>query len=376
MHRVFNTTLRVTFGCAVLGLAAATTAQADVTTTFSGFGTIGGTFTSNSDYAYHHDATEFSGASNQFGIPLESRVGLQARFDFGDGLSVTAQEVFRLRETTNFDPGTEWLYVQYSPDPELQVRLGRVVLAAFLYSDSRQVGYAMPWFRAPSEMYGSLPFDYLDGGQVLWQKSLGDFILNLEASYGTTSGLFELSATQVETTNAHDVLNAVVSVEYKNFLLRVARTNLSAPTSLPLTPTFSLNYAGHDYFTAVGFQYDDSKALVIGEWSRSEQNLAPILNEPLSSSNQWYLTGGWHFGKFLPMVMYTKFNEQKALVTPAAVNFGTWSGMLRYDVMTNVAVKAEISRPSASNGAYWIVGSNPTPNAHVNVYSVGVDFVF
>lgn len=376
MHRGFNTTLRATFGCAVLGLAAATVAQADVTTTFSGFGTIGGTFTSNSNYTYHHDASEFSGASNQFDIPLESRLGLQARFDFGDGLSVTAQEVFRLRETTAFDPGTEWLYVQYSPNSDLQIRLGRVVLAAFLYSDSRQVGYALPWFRAPVEMYGNLPFDYLDGGQVLWQKSLGEFIVNLEASYGTTSGLFELSPTQVQTTNAHDVFNAAASVEYKNLLLRVARTSLSSPTDLPLTPTFSLNYEGHDYFTAVGMQYDDSKALVIAEWSRTQNNEAPILNQPLSGSNQWYLTGGWHFGKFLPMVMYTKFNEQKSLVIPSAVSFGTWSGMLRYDVVTNVAVKAEVSRPSASNGAYWITGSNPTPNAHVSVYSIGVDFVF
>ena len=105
MHRGFNTTLRVIFGCAVLGLAAWTNAQADVTTTFSGFGTIGGTFTSDSNYAYHHDASEFSGASNQFDVPLESRVGLQARFDFGDGLSITAQEVFRLRETTDLIRG-------------------------------------------------------------------------------------------------------------------------------------------------------------------------------------------------------------------------------------------------------------------------------
>jgi hypothetical protein len=376
MHRGFKRKLCAALGGAICWLAAAAAVQADVTTTVSGFGTVGGTFTSNSNYAFHHDASEFSGASNDFDIGLESRLGLQVRIDFGSGLSVTAQEVFRERESTSFDPGTEWFYAQYSPNSDWQIRLGRVVMAAFLYSDSRQVGYAMPWFRAPNEMYGALPFDYLDGGQVLWQKSLGQFTLSAEASYGTTSGLFALSATDVQTTNAHDVFNAAVSVEYQSLLLRVARTQLSSPTVLPLTPTFSLDYEGHDYFTAVGVQYDDGKALVIGEWSRTQQNEAPILNEPLSGSNQWYLAGGWHFGKFLPLVMYTKFNEQKSLVVPDQVTFGTWSAMLRYDVVTNVALKAEISRPQASNGAWWVSGSNPDPNARVNVYSVGADFVF
>jgi hypothetical protein len=150
MHRGSKITLLAAVGSA-LSLFAATAAQGDITTTVSGFGTVGGTFTSNSQYSYTHDSTEFSGASNQFDVGLESRFGLQATFDFGSGLSVTAQEVLRERQSTAFDPGTEWFYVKYAPNADWQVRLGRVVLPAFLYSDSRQVGMPFPGSGRPTK---------------------------------------------------------------------------------------------------------------------------------------------------------------------------------------------------------------------------------
>lgn len=373
MHCDFGTTLRAALGGAALGLAITTTAQADITTTVSGFGTVGGTFSGDGNYTYHHDASEFTGASNQFDVGLESRLGLQAKFDFGSGLSVTAQEVVRQRGDRQFDPGMEWLYAQYSPEPDLQIRLGRIVLGAFMFSDTRQVGYAVPWFRAPSEVYGQLPFDYLDGGQVQWQKSLGRFIINLEASYGSTQGTFE-TGTLTIVSHSKDMLNTMVSVEYGSLLLRVARTSLNVPTDLPLTATFSVDYQLHENFTNIGVQYDDGRALVLGEWAKTAQNQAPVLNEPLTASSQWYLAGGWHFGKFLPMLIYGNVKEdQSLLATPRS--FGTWSANLRYDVTTGIALKAEISRPQAANGQYWIT-PDLNSTARVNVYSVGADFVF
>jgi hypothetical protein len=360
----------------VVSVAAATAVRADITTTISGFGTVGGTFTSDSRYAYVHDPTEFTGASNQFDLGLESRLGLQARFDFGSGLSITAQEVFRQRGNTDFDPGTEWLYVQYSPNSDWQLRLGRVVMAAYLYSDSRQVGYALPWFRAPNELYLTLPYEYLDGGQVSWRKTLGQFTVNLEASYGNSQGAFQIgSGAAVQTYHPKDVLNTAASVEYESLLLRVARTHLNVPFTLPLSPTFSLDYQLHEDFTTVGLQYDDGKALVLGEWARSQENDAPVLNEPLGRSSEWYLAAGWHFGKFLPLLMYGNAKPEKGLTGPAGTH-GTWSANLRYDVASNVALKAEISRPQVANGFYWANTANYVSDARVYVFSFGADFVF
>ena len=356
-----------------LTLAATTAARADITTTFSGFGTIGGSFTSNSDFSYNHDVSEYTGATNQFDIGLESRLGLQGKVDFGSGFSITAQEVFRQRGSDELDPGTEWLYVQYSPDPDLQIRMGRVVLPVFLYSDSRQVGFAAPWFRSPNEVYGEFPFDYADGGQITWQKSLGQFTVGLQGTVGSTSGTFQTGKLTI-VIDAHDIFSESLSVTYGDLLLRIAQTTLKSPSSLQLTPTFTLTYEEHATFLSVGAQYDNGHAVLVSEWLNSKENPAPIFNEPLAASKAWYASVGWHFNKFLPLVTYgTTHEEQSILGTPTTK--ASWSASLRYDVVSNVALKAEITRAPGSDGIYFAT-TNTTSDEHVNVYSLGADFVF
>ncbi len=356
-----------------LTLAATSAARADITTSFSGFGTVGGSFTSDSNYSYTHDASEFTKASNQFDIGLESRLGLQGSADFGNGFSITAQEVFRERGSNEFDPGTEWLYVQYSPESDLQIRLGRVVLPVFLYSDSRQVGYAAPWFRSPNEVYGEFPFDFVDGGQITWQKSFGRLSITLQGTTGNTSGTFQ-SGTLTIVTNARDIFNESLSVTYGDFLVRIAQTTLHSPNSIPLTPTFTLNYQEHGTDLSVGGQYDNGRAVVLGEWVDSKQNPLPIFNEPLTASKSWYVAAGWRFTKFLPLVTYGSVHEEQSLLSnPYTKN--SLSASLRYDVVSNIALKAEVTRALGSDGLYYST-TNTASDKHVNVYSLGADFVF
>ena len=373
MHLGLKKPGRVTLAVA-LTLAATTAARADITTTFSGFGTLGGSFTSNSDFGYSHDASEYVSARNQFDIGLESRLGLQAKIDFGSGFSVTAQEVFRLRGSDALDPGTEWLYAQYSPIPELEIRMGRVVLPVFLYSDSRQVGFAAPWFRSPNEVYGAFPFNYVDGGQVTWQKSLGQFAVTLQGTTGTTNGTFNTSNNLTVVVQGHDIFNESLSVTYGDLLLRIAQTTLKSPTSLPLTPTFTLAYEEHGTFLSAGAQYDNGHALLFGEWVNSKQGPAPIFNEPLTASKSWYASTGWHFNKFLPLVTYASTHEEQSILS-APYTKGSWSASLRYDVFSNVALKAEVTRAPGSDGIIF-TAVDPTTREHVNIYSFGADFVF
>lgn len=356
----------------MLGLATRAHAGDDVTTTITGYGTVGGTFTSDGNYAYRHDVSEFGGATNQFDVGLESRLGVQAVFDFGSSFSVTAQEVARRRGSEDFALGTEWLYVQYSPSSDWKLRVGRVELATFLISDSREVGYAATWFRAPNEIYGSEPFDYLDGGQVLWRHSLGQAAFGLQASYGNTTQEFEVSGAAVSI-HAKYVFNASATFEYGNLLLRVAQTNISTPFTIPLSATYSVTYNVDDRYTSVGIQYDDGKAIVLGEWAKRSENTGPGLPLPLTASTQGYAAGGWHFGKLTPMLMYGVDRPVLSLLTPAG-DYGTWSAILRYDIAHNIALKAEISRPKADAG-YWVT-PNYTSTERVNVYSFGADFVF
>lgn len=360
-----------------LALATATAARADITTTFSGFGTVGGSFTSDANYNYSHDASEFAKASNQFDIGLDSRLGLQGRVDFGNDFSITAQEVFRERGSDEFDPGTEWLYVQYAPNSDLQIRMGRVVLPVFLYSDSRQVGYATPWFRAAPEVYGAFPFDFVDGGQISWQHTIGQFTVALQGTTGNTIGTFQ-GPTVLITTHAHDIFNESVSVTYGDLLLRVANTSFVSPNAIALSPTFTLNYQQHEKIVTAGAQYDNGHAVLIGEWVKTRENFLQVFNEPLTEATGYDLSAGWRFNKFLPLVTYGNNHEEQGLLSSPYTK-SSWSLTMRYDVVSNLALKAEVTRAKANNQAFFgeaTASANPNSDENVQVYSLGADFVF
>jgi hypothetical protein len=135
-----------------------------------------------------------------------------------------------------------------------------------------------------------------------------------------------------------------------------------------------LNYQSHGTFLSAGAQYDNGHAVLVGEWVDSKESNAPILNEPLTAAKAWYASAGWRFNKFLPLVTYASTHEEQSILSPPYTK-GSWSASLRYDVISNIALKAEVTRAQASNGLYFVT-PNLTSDEHVNVYSIGADFVF
>jgi hypothetical protein len=113
--------------------------------------------------------------------------------------------------------------------------------------------------------------------------------------------------------------------------------NVDAPLSLPIRP-HGLTYETRDNFIANDAQYDDGRAIVLTEWTKRTQNDIPIVNMPLAASAQWYVAGGWHFGKATPMVTFGEYLLNIQLMSPPG-SFNNWSGALRYDVVRSVALR-------------------------------------
>jgi hypothetical protein len=355
----------------MLSMAASMSLADGINTSVSGYGTVGGSFTSDGNFAYFHNETELTGATNSFDVGLDSRIGVQAVVSFDSQWSVTAQELAKLRGDSNFDPGTEWLFAQYQPNSDLKLRLGRVVLPVFLLSDTLNVGYAAPWFNAPNDVYYAVPYEYLDGGQLLWQHSFGAFQLGFEGTYGETDATLGLAGTEV-IAKSKNTFGAAVSLSWRDLLVRYAETRLDSATTVLASTAFSTTVV--DRFHCAGLQYDDGKALLMSEWiKRGEDNLVGF-NKPFAEDTSWYVAAGWHFGKFTPLATYSVLNITNSIVQNAA-RFSSWGASLRYDVVRNVDLKLQVNRAQAGDSAYWVV-ANPSSNERVNVYSFGADFVF
>jgi hypothetical protein len=395
-------------GCAVLFPQVS---FADTTFKVSGYGTVAGTITDNADYKFRSSMNQSEGADKGFDFFTDSKLGLQGVANFNNGFSITGQLLGqRKREdataTSNndFNVGFEWLYGQYSPTSNIDVRLGRVVLPAFMISDSRNVGYSQPWLRAPMSVYAGMPLSSLDGGQINFRLPMGSSILTIQPSYGKSSYNL-VSGSLVIKDRSKWVGGVNASLEYGDWTIRAGQVRSRTPEQAlaffgdALGPVI---YDLKDKFTSLGLQFDNGKAVVMTEWTQRKMsqlpgngpalwsiatvpNLGPTTFEnlydlqvgsgkPLAKNDAFYVAGGWRFGSVLPMLAYGQTKNKQTKVKNKEL-----SASVRYDFMSNVALKAQISRFNARDSQSFVTAAgstSPDYNKKINVFSIGLDFVF
>ncbi len=141
----------------------------------SGFGTLGAIHNRGNGAAVVRDLTQPKGADNR-GISWiqDSRLGLQVNADLSSNLEAATQVVTRYRSENNFDPEVTWAFIKYTPYDFLEARAGRIGFDAFLFADSRDVGYSYLWVRPPLEYFGTLFIPYEDGADIVLHTPVAD----------------------------------------------------------------------------------------------------------------------------------------------------------------------------------------------------------
>lgn len=382
IHIPRRTKLSAALCAAGIGLmAAGQQASAEVTYKISGYGTIAATASDESGLEFRSSLNQSTGPGKRPEFGPDSRLGLQGVVNFGSGFSLTSQVLGQRQRTDatarsneDFDVGFEWLFGQYSPTSNIDLRVGRVVLPAFMISDSRNVGYTQPWLRAPMTVYAQMPLRTLDGAQALWRIPMGPAILSIQPSYGIAE--YNISVGQVVfKQTAQPVASLNGNLEIGDWLIRAGQVRgTTRLRGFSLGPGFAIDHDMKDVFTSAGMQYDNGTAVVMAEWAQRKQNdvsaAIPVVGgKPLAETRAWYVGGGWRFGKWLPLLAY---GESKNTLTGEKYHNMNYS--LRYDVMTNVALKAQVSRYDSKDNNAFVNAS--TAKGNINVFAVGVDFVF
>lgn len=153
----------VTAGVA-LAMAGPLCAQEAPSWNLSGFGSLGAIYQSGGAGGGFLRNSVQEGADASFSATEDSRLGLQLNWNGGPRWSGAVQAV-ALERPSAARPAesVEWAYLAYRPRPDSQIRLGRTNPDMFLYADSRNVGYALPWARPPVDFYGFAPAAAVDG---------------------------------------------------------------------------------------------------------------------------------------------------------------------------------------------------------------------
>jgi hypothetical protein len=389
-----------------------------------GFGTLAGTGTDSNTVGFKRDVTRDNATKEAWDISNDSRLGLQIDAKFTDSLQATVQWLARDHAGNFLEQNLDWAFLSWKIQPDLNLRVGRLGADVYMLSDYRNVGYAYPWIRPPHEFYGNLPYYHFDGIDVTKKFDVDNGVLSVKAFGGyslnelpTSLNIlfpqeslnfggniqFEKNDWRFKASYAHvEMFSEILFGQYKNPIpLPVTLEQVLDPKNNALldsywpglssvTPNLFIKHKTINY-ASVGAAYDD------GVW------LAQAEASYIKSNTIWYpdqASGYINFGRrFSKVTVYSLLGIAKSLNKPITIpptqykqaydllnNMINNNGVdeksvslgLRWDFYTNMAFKAQWSH-------YWLGKQGdrtwastpvvPFPD-HVNVFSVGVDFIF
>ena len=388
--------------------------------TLAGFGTLGlahstqrqADYTTQPWYNPHG-----AGYSQNWSADVDSRVGLQFDAQFNPRLSAVLQVVSELRYDNTYTPSIEWANVKYAFTPDASVRFGRIVMATFLASDYRKIGYAYPWLRPPLEVYNMMPVDYNDGMDATYRFHFGEASNTVNAFYGADNlkspasgyypwvannaargswGIFDtfesgpvtLRLSYEQTTLTLDGVNSFFE-QFRNF--GAQGQALYAQYNAYRVPTI---------FWGMSAKYDPGKWFVMGEAGKSR-----LMPSFMGKQFAWYVSGGYRVRQFTPYAIYAKSKKLSTTSDPglnlasvppfmqayaAGLNAGlnnflapptsaTTSLGVRWDFMKNVDLKLQYDHTRLDAGSSGLL-INLQPGfvrgSGFNLYSAVVDWVF
>src|ERR1700733_8423153 len=380
---------------------------------FSGFGTLGVVHSSDHDADFTSTIFKPSGAgySHDWSPDVDSLIGAQVIANFTPRLSAMLQVISQQNYDNSYTPHVEWANLKYEFTPDASIRVGRTVLASFLYSDTRDLGYANPWVRPPVEVYSLVPIDSSDGIDASYRWHLGDFVQTFVGTYGATTSKQPTGGNA----DARRQGNISDTLEYGAATLRIAyqRANLTldgldtlfsafghfGPQGVALEAKY-IPYRKPLEFVGIGAMYDPRDWFVTGEWGTTQ------FHSVLGESTAWYVSGGYRLAKFTPYLTYgaLKANSNTSdpglnvsalppyLAGPAmGLNAGlnailgsiavqhTTSAGVRWDFMKNVDLKLQYDHTRLGAGSPGtLINLQPgfQPGGTVNIFSAAIDFLW
>jgi hypothetical protein len=380
---------------------------------FSGFGTLGAVH-SNEDHADFTDVLKPNGAgyTHRWSTGVDSRVAGQINARFTSQLSAMVQVISEQRYDNTYKPQVEWANLKYQPTPQLSFRAGRIVLPAFLISDSRKVGYSYPWVRPPGEIYNLSPVNNSDGVDASYRLLVGSIVNSVSASYGKTAvrvpGGVDADVRRLWTiTESVEYGAAIAHLSFTQARFTFKQNSLATLFDAfrqfgPQGSALADKYDVVDRplrFIALGASYDPGGWFATGEWGRRE------LHSVFGKSTAWYVSGGYRVAQLTPYLTYAEVTANSNTSDPGltvsalpaflagsatALNAGlnaalrtiavqrTTSAGVRWDLAKNVDLKVQydyIRLGAGSPGTLSNLQPGFQPGGSVSLFTAVIDFV-
>lgn len=382
----------------------------------NGFGTVG-VVRSNMDRAdmiSDFFDPEGAGHSGTLSPEVDSRLGLQLTTDLSSKISNVVQVVMEQQHDDTWKPHVEWANLKYQVNPNLYVRVGRIVLPGVMASEYRKVGYALPWVRPPLEVYGIEPVSNNDGIDIGYDFRWRDFNNTVRFIAGRkdidlprprTGEIRVRDLWGITGTVKRDFLTLHASYEHGRITVDSLEFNelFSAfrqlgPEGVAVANRYEARAKSID-FIGLGANYDQGDWFLGGEWGRLDSRSF------IGKRQGWYLSGGYRFGPFMPYATFARVDAgsttspglstaslpSSLAATAQGLNAGlnsllnlaprqkTLSFGVRWDSFQAIAFKFQydhIDLSQDSKGFLTNIQPDFKPGGSVSLFSATLDFVF
>lgn len=337
----------------------------------------------------------FAKATDRADFSRETILGLQVEAQLGEKIDIVTQIVGD-RYLDDFSVNVDWAFVKFNINDYVDLRMGKLGLPAFLYSDYLNVRYAYTWARVPSEAYEMMPLSAFTGIDLLVRIPVGDYTLNLQPYYGNASLTSPFGFAGEVTTTLNEMLGLVVAFELDSQTFRVSyfegEVSMEDPafivnldsylgaivpgsdiTSVPISGiinNMSLSFYSVSYMLNLGgFEF-------ITEWS--ERNTP---NNLISSFQANFVSFAYQLGDYKPYVVFALLDTRNQASRPQEQDSITVG--VRIEMSGSIAMKIEFQNANidtdnpANQGLFALSsGLGGEELDGVNLLSVGFDAVF
>jgi hypothetical protein len=198
----------------------------------SGFATLGLTHNDNATAGAITSFSQTRPVQRGLSANLDSVLGLQLEWQARPGTSLLLQGVARAGE--DLRPQLRSAYVRQELAGGLSVRLGRLRSPLYFDSDIAEIGYANLAVRPPLPLYGMVnSVASLDGGDLQWQRNVGNASLRLQAyagGYDYTHRFNNLEPVLSADARLRQVRGLALSANLPDLVLRFSRTEIGQYT--------------------------------------------------------------------------------------------------------------------------------------------------
>ncbi|WP_144395339.1 hypothetical protein [Pleionea sediminis] len=202
----------------------------------SGFGTLGGVYVDSKYYGYRKDVSYKDGVfDGEFDLKANSVLGIQFDYQLNSEWDLSYQAVYRGQHDLTLDSASNLAFIRYKPSANWTVRTGRIGFDLFQLTEYRDIGFAYPWAKTPSEVYGIIGTRSLDGFDASFTHPIGETTFNLKFSAGKSDTVTVGYETQeVETITLNDIYNITLGLETFDWYIKAKHTEVEFDNNIEL----------------------------------------------------------------------------------------------------------------------------------------------